>query len=65
MPESGRLRFTAPAVRARWLLTVFHVRLPVLPSNLGVVSEIRMSRDKDLSQATKGDDSVTWVGRVK
>jgi hypothetical protein len=26
---------------------------------------IRMSRDKELSQATKGDDSVTWSGRVK
>jgi hypothetical protein len=24
-----------------------------------------MSRNEELSQTTKGDDSVTWVGKVK
>jgi hypothetical protein len=27
--------------------------------------EIRMSRNEEVSQATSGDDSVTWIGRVK
>ena len=27
--------------------------------------EIRTSRNEEVSQATKGDDSVTWIGRVK
>src|ERR1700689_4260748 len=27
--------------------------------------EIRIARNEELSQATKGDDSVTWSGRVK
>src|SRR6266481_4974086 len=27
--------------------------------------EIRMSRNEEVSQATKGDDSVTWIGRMK
>jgi hypothetical protein len=26
---------------------------------------IRMSRNDDVFQATKGDGSVTWIGRVK
>jgi hypothetical protein len=27
--------------------------------------EVRMSGNEEVSQATKGDDSVTWIGRVK
>ena len=27
--------------------------------------EIRMSRNDDVFQATKGDGSVTWIGKVK
>jgi hypothetical protein len=27
--------------------------------------EIRLPRNEEVSQATKGDDSVTWIGRVK
>jgi hypothetical protein len=27
--------------------------------------EIRMSRNEEVSQATKGDDSVAWIGKVK
>jgi hypothetical protein len=28
-------------------------------------ADTRKSRNEELSQATKGDDSVTWMGRVK
>jgi hypothetical protein len=29
------------------------------------VVEIRMAPNEEVSQATKGNDSVTWSGRVK
>jgi hypothetical protein len=49
-PEIRAITVAARSVRARWLLTVFHVRLPVLPSNLGIFFEFRMIT-KELSQA--------------
>jgi hypothetical protein len=45
----------------RWQLWTIAISCISHPSP----AEIRMSRNEELSQATKGDDSVTWCGRVK